>query len=147
MTGEPELGSERPMPRTIFTLGALFAALGVTFGAFGAHGLKTRLEPEMLAIFETGVRYQMYHAFGMLAAAWLYTQAPSTAVKAAGWLFAVGILIFSGTLYGLSLSSLGQAEPLKWLGMITPLGGLAMIVGWICLAVGAWKLKPQESPS
>lgn len=119
------------MDKTFFALGAIFAFIAVGAGAFGAHGLKTRLDADMLAIFETAVRYQMYHALALLAAAWAYTRWPGTLVTASGMLFVSGIVVFSGSLYLLSLSGI------RWLGAITPLGGLAMLAGWICLAWAA----------
>lgn len=119
--------------RIFFVLGAFFAFLGVALGAFGAHGLRERLSPEMLAIFEVGVRYQMYHALALLAVAWSSAQWPGTGATLAGWLFVAGIVIFSGSLYILSLSGV------RWLGAVTPLGGLAFLAGWLCLALHAWR--------
>ena len=104
------------------------AMLAVLLGAFGAHALRARLSPADLAIFETGVRYQMYHALALLAVAWAVSRWPSSATTAAGWLFVVGIVVFSGSLYVLVLT--GQ----RWLGAVTPFGGLAMVCGWACLA-------------
>jgi uncharacterized membrane protein YgdD (TMEM256/DUF423 family) len=121
------------MDRTFFLLGALSAFVGVVAGAFGAHGLKERLSAEMLAVFETGVRYQMYHAFALIAAAWASARWPGAWTSAAGWLFVAGTLVFSGSLYVLSLTGL------RWLGAITPLGGLAFLAGWLCLAAACWK--------
>jgi uncharacterized membrane protein YgdD (TMEM256/DUF423 family) len=121
------------MERVFFIIGALSAGIAVAAGAFGAHGLKGRLSSEMIAVFEVGVRYQMYHAFALLASAWAVTKWPSALVTAGGWSFVGGTVIFSGSLYLLSISGV------KWLGAITPLGGLAFIAGWICLAVGVWK--------
>jgi uncharacterized membrane protein YgdD (TMEM256/DUF423 family) len=118
--------------RTFFVAGALSAAVAVVLGAFGAHGLRGRLTPELLAVFEVGVRYQMYHALALLAVAWASTRWPGTAMVVAGVLFVAGTVVFSGTLYVLALT--GQ----KWLGAITPLGGVAFILGWIVLAWGAW---------
>jgi uncharacterized membrane protein YgdD (TMEM256/DUF423 family) len=86
----------------------------------------------MLQVFETGVRYQMFHALGLLAVAWATTRWPGTAVNAAGWLFLAGTLLFSGSLYLLALT--GQ----RWLGAVTPLGGVCFLVGWLLLAWGAW---------
>ena len=119
--------------KLFFVLGALFAALGVGLGAFGAHALRTALSPEDLATFEVGVRYQMYHALALIAVAWASTQWPSNAVTIAGWAFIMGIVVFSGSLYILVLS--GQ----RWLGAITPLGGVSLIVGWALLAWSAWR--------
>ena len=119
------------MEKTFFALGAAFGLLGVALGAFGAHGLKGTLSPDMLANFETGVRYQMYHAVGLLAVAWAVTRWPGGLTTAAGWLFVVGILIFSGSLYILSVTGI------RWLGAVTPIGGVALIAGWGCLVVAA----------
>lgn len=121
------------MDRTFAALGALSAAVAVAAGAFGAHALKGHLSPDDLAIFETGARYQMYHALALLAVAWAATRWPGGAVSTAGWLFVVGTLLFSGSLYALALSGV------RWLGAVTPLGGLAFLAGWVCLAIGAWR--------
>ncbi|HVP08330.1 MAG TPA: DUF423 domain-containing protein [Burkholderiales bacterium] len=121
------------MDRLFFALGALSGFLAVALGAFAAHGLKSSLTPELLAAFETGVRYQMYHALALLAAGWAQTRWPGAAVLAGGWLFVAGTLLFSGSLYALSLT--GE----KWLGAVTPVGGLAFLAGWLCLAWGAVK--------
>ena len=121
------------MERVFFVFGTLSALVGVAAGAFGAHGLKDRLDPEMLSIFEVGVRYQMYHAFALIAAAWSQTKWPSRLVTIGGWLFVVGTILFSGSLYMLSVSNE------KWLGAITPLGGVAFLAGWGCLAWAAWR--------
>ena len=119
--------------RVFFVIGSLSAFLAVALGAFGAHGLKDRLAPEMLAVFETGVRYQMYHALALLAVAWACTRWPGAAVNASGWLFVAGTVLFSGSLYVLALSGV------RWLGAITPLGGIAFLAGWLCLAGAALK--------
>ena len=117
------------MDKTFFVIGALLAGLGVALGAFGAHGLKGTLSPDMLANFETGVRYQMYHALALLAVAWAITQWQKPLLETGGWLMVAGIVIFSGSLYVLSLTGL------KWLGAITPIGGVALIAGWGCLVL------------
>jgi len=116
------------MDRLFFGLGALSAFIGVALGAFAAHGLKTRLDANMLAVFETGVRYQMYHALGLLAVGWACTRWPGWATTSSGWLFVAGTVLFSGSLYVLALSGV------RWLGAITPLGGVAFLAGWGCLA-------------
>ena len=116
------------MERSFALLGALCAFLAVAAGAFGAHALRDRLSQESLAIFETAARYQMYHALALLAAAWVVGRWPGSAAQAAGWLFAGGILVFSGSLYLLSLTGA------QWLGAVTPLGGLALLAGWLALA-------------
>ena len=118
------------MERLFFTLGSVSAFLAVAAGAMGAHTLRGRLSPEMLAVFETAARYHMYHALALLGVAWALTRWPGLPVSAAGWLFVAGTLIFSGSLYALSLSGV------RWLGAITPLGGLAFLAGWLCLGWG-----------
>ncbi len=119
------------------TLGALFAALAVAAGAFGAHALRARLAPDMLAVFETAARYQMYHALALLAVALFLGRTaaaiPDLWASWAGWLFAAGIVLFSGSLYALALTGV------RILGAITPLGGVAFIAGWACLLVAAWR--------
>lgn len=105
--------------------------LGVALGAFGAHALKARLAPEMLAAFETGVRYQMYHVFALVAVAWAWARWHGRVFTVAGWLFIAGIVVFSGSLYLLALTGV------RALGAITPLGGLAFLAGWLCLVWGA----------
>lgn len=120
------------MERLFFALGSLSALLGVALGAFAAHGLKERLAPDLLATFEVGVRYQMYHAFALIAVAWACTRWPGTAVNVSGWLFLAGTLLFSGSLYVLALTGL------RWLGAVAPVGGLAFLAGWACLAWSAW---------
>ena len=121
------------MERTFVILGALSGFVGVAAGAFGAHGLRQRVSPDMLAVFETGARYQMYHAVALLAVAWAGTRCPGPALQFAGWAFVAGTLLFSGSLYLLSLTGA------RWLGAITPVGGVAFLAGWLGLAWGAWK--------
>lgn len=121
------------MRRHFFMLGAVFACLGVAAGAFGAHSLKAMLSAEMLVVFETAVRYQMYHAFGLFVVGWTMTHYPHACVRLAGWMFVLGIVLFSGSLYMLSFSGV------RWLGAITPLGGAAFLMGWALLAWGCWK--------
>lgn len=119
------------MDRLIFTVGCISALVAVAAGAFGAHSLRARLSPDLLAVFETGARYQMYHAFALLAAALAAVRWPGAAIHVAAWCFIAGTILFSGSLYVLVLS--GQ----RWLGAITPIGGLAFLAGWIALAYGA----------
>ena len=114
-----------------FATGAALCGLGVLLGAFGAHGLKDRLTPEMLAVFETGIRYHLIHALGILAVGTAVSRWPHTSVSVAGWCFIAGIVLFSGSLYLLSVTGI------RWLGAITPIGGLLFIAGWVTLAVGA----------
>src|SRR5512142_2094011 len=113
------------MHRTFLLLGAISAAIAVAAGAFGAHALRARLSPDLLAVFETGARYQMFHALALLAVAWASARLPGGAASAAGWLFVAGTVLFSGSLYVLALSGA------RWLGAVTPLGGVAFIAGWI----------------
>lgn len=116
--------------------GSIAAMLGVALGAFGAHGLRNIVSPEHLATFETAVRYQMYHAFGLIAAGLACRISPSGSVgmfRTAGWLFGIGILLFCGSLYFLVIFAL------PWLGVITPFGGIAFIGGWAALAICFWK--------
>src|SRR5262245_21977340 len=120
------------MDKTFMFVGALMGGIGVALGAFGAHGLRGRLSPEMLAVFETGVRYHMYHALAILATAAIMPRIDGRSVVVAGWAFTMGILLFSGSLYALALSGVTV------LGAITPLGGVAFLVGWIGLAVAAF---------
>ena len=117
------------MDRTFLLVGSVFGFLGVAFGAFGAHALRSRLSSDMLAVFETGVRYQMYHAFAILiVAAAIGRLGPVPLLAAAGWIFAAGIVLFSGSLYVLALSGIAT------FGAITPIGGLLFLAGWAVLA-------------
>jgi uncharacterized membrane protein YgdD (TMEM256/DUF423 family) len=117
--------------RLFFFLGSLSAGIAVALGAFGAHALKARLSPEMLAVYDTGVRYQMFHALALLAVAWAGTRWPGSLVTTSGWLFVAGTVLFSGSLLALSLTGV------RGLGAITPIGGVAWLVGWGCLAWAA----------
>ena len=122
------------MNRNFLMAGALLAAVAVICGAFGAHFLKTKLTAESLQTFETAVRYQFYHAFALLAAGILYASFPGKLLKWAGYLFISGIILFSGSLYVLC-----GLSAMKWIGAITPIGGLCFIAGWILLAAGCAK--------
>jgi uncharacterized membrane protein YgdD (TMEM256/DUF423 family) len=117
------------MDRLFFSIGSLSAGLAVAAGAFGAHALRARLSPGDLAIFETAARYQMYHALALLAVAWATTRWPGALGGWAGWLFVAGTVVFSGSLYALVLT--GQ----RWLGAVTPIGGVCFLAGWICLGL------------
>lgn len=122
------------MLRTFFILAGLLGGLGVALGAFGAHALAARVPADLLGTYETGVRYHMYHVFALFAVVLAITRWPdSNLPNIAGWLFVAGIVIFSGSLYLLVFT--GQ----RWLGAITPIGGVAFITGWILLAVTAWR--------
>lgn len=121
------------MSHTLFGLGSLSALIAVAAGAFGAHALESRLEPDLLAVFETGARYQMVHALGLLAVALASARWPSALWSWAGWSFVVGSILFAGSLYALALS--GQ----RWLGAITPFGGVCFLAGWALAAIAAWR--------
>jgi uncharacterized membrane protein YgdD (TMEM256/DUF423 family) len=121
------------MERLFFLVGSISALIAVVLGAFGAHGLKGRLTTEMLNAFEVGVRYQMYHALALLAVAWALSRWPRAEVTVAGWLFVAGTIIFSGSLYLLSLTGI------RWIGAITPIGGVAFLLGWLSLVWGVWR--------
>jgi len=121
------------MDKIFFTIGSILGGIAVATGAFGAHGLKKLVTPELLDTWEKAVRYQMYHALALLALAWAVTHW-SEQIKlltVGGWLFLAGVILFSGSLYILVLSGV------KWLGAITPLGGMAFVAGWACLALAA----------
>jgi uncharacterized membrane protein YgdD (TMEM256/DUF423 family) len=121
--------------RQLLGVGAVFAFFGVALGAFGAHALRDRLSTEMLAIYQTGVQYQMIHALAMVA---LGAQ-ERVPVRVTGWLFAVGVVVFSGSLYALALTGI------RMFGAITPLGGLAFLIGWAILAVKAFGRRRENS--
>lgn len=108
--------------------GAILGGLGVALGAFGAHGLKSMVTPDRLQVFETAVRYEMYHAVALLFVGWMMQQAGMAGLAKSGWMFLAGTLIFSGSLYVLVLTDT------RWLGAITPLGGVAFVLGWAFLA-------------
>ncbi len=118
-------------------LGCIGGGLAVLLGAFGAHGLKSSLSAEMLGIFETAVRYQMYHSLALIAVTLLSAQSPRriSLFRTAGWLFVAGIIVFSGSLFVLTLT------PQTWLGAVTPIGGLSFIAGWSVLG---WALVPRR---
>jgi uncharacterized membrane protein YgdD (TMEM256/DUF423 family) len=111
-------------------VGAILAGSGVAAGAFGAHALKEILEAPMLQVFETATRYLMYHAFGLCIVSWAIDRYPRQGLQKSGWFFIIGILLFSGSLYGVSLAGV------RWLGAVTPVGGLAFLIGWILLGGG-----------
>jgi len=123
------------MVRYWFVAGCVMAGLGVAAGAFGAHALKQRLPEDLLAVFETAVRYQMYHALGLLAVAFAMNRWPDGNFQVAGWLLLLGIILFSGSLYALCLTGI------RLLGAITPFGGLCFMAGWAVLAWGVWSSK------
>ncbi len=122
------------MAKLFISLAALSGMLAVAFGAFGAHALKGRLDDYALGVYTTAVQYHFYHSLALLAVGLLALQLPqSAALKTSGYLFALGLVVFSGSLYVLSLTGL------RWMGAITPLGGLAFMAGWLCLAFASWQ--------
>jgi uncharacterized membrane protein YgdD (TMEM256/DUF423 family) len=125
--------SDEPFLKSLMIAGALLAALAVAAGAFGAHALAARLSPERLATWETAARYHMYGALSVVLVALALSRFPSSLLSAAGWVLVTGTVVFGGTVYMLALGG-----P-RWLGAITPLGGLALIAGWVLVAVAVWK--------
>ncbi|RUR87065.1 DUF423 domain-containing protein [Chlorogloeopsis fritschii PCC 9212] len=125
------------MTQLFLSLAAILGGLSVAAGAFASHALRERISERSLLIFETGARYQMYHALALLVIALLLSRvdSPPPSLVASGWLFIIGIAIFSGSLYALSLTDV------KYLGAITPIGGAAFLAGWCALAFAAWSLK------
>jgi uncharacterized membrane protein YgdD (TMEM256/DUF423 family) len=120
------------MEKFFFVAATIFGALAVALGAFGAHALESRLTASLLQTYETGVRYHFYHVIALVAVVFAINRWPNTNLPViSGWLFIVGILIFSGSLYILALTGI------RWLGAITPIGGVAFVAGWLCLAVAA----------
>ena len=125
------------MERTFAIFGAASGFIAVAAGAFGAHALKARLSSEMLVIFETGARYQMYHALALLAVAWAATRWPGRATTASGWCFIAGTVLFSGSLYLLAFTGV------RSFGAITPVGGVLFLAGWLLLGLAAWRGAPR----
>lgn len=126
------------MVKLAVLIGALCGFLGVAGGAFGAHALKAILQPDLLQVFEVGIRYQLYHALALVALGILARQAPLRSFELAARAFVVGILLFSGSLYVLALTGV------RWVGALTPVGGVALLAGWAWLAWGAWTLVRSE---
>ena len=122
------------MIKVFAAMGALFGMLSVALGAFGAHGLRDKVEPRMIEVWQTASQYNMSHALALLAAAWLLSKTQHVGAQVAGWAFMIGIFLFSGSLYAMVLTGI------KKLGAITPLGGVAFIIGWIALMIAATKL-------
>ena len=127
------------MHKTFLLTAAALGALAVALGAFGAHALR-RVAPETaVSIFETGVRYQFYHVFALLVAGLLYNNSSDKWMLWAGNLFIAGIILFSGSLYILTYLKASQKTGFDWIGIITPVGGLAFIAGWVCMFMGLYK--------
>lgn len=129
------------MHKPALTSGALLAGMAVILGAFGAHALKQVLQPEQLVTFETGVRYQFYHSFALLAAGIMYSTFPFRQIKWASNCFLTGIILFSGSLYALTMLKMSGEVGLGGVGIITPIGGLFFILGWIFLFAAVIKKK------
>ena len=127
------------MANTLLIIGAGLAFLAVAIGAFGAHGLKPFLSPQMVSVFETGVRYHMYHSVGVLLAGWAWVSWTHPLFRFAALAFIYGIILFSGSLYVLSLTEV------RWFGAITPIGGLLFLIGWAFLGLGFWKNSARKS--
>ncbi|MEL6494794.1 MAG: DUF423 domain-containing protein [Cyanobacteria bacterium J06623_7] len=124
------------MTRIFLAIASMLGGISVVFGAFASHALKDRLSANSLAIWETGTKYQMYHALALMLVAILVSRFPdSLLLTVAGYAFIAGIFIFSGSLYALTLTGI------RWLGAITPIGGGAFLVGWLCLALATWRLE------
>lgn len=125
------------MIKIFLFIGSILAGLSVAGGAFATHALKNQLSDRSLEIFETGTKYQMYHALALILVALLLTrlETPSITMISAGYAFIIGIIIFSGSLYALSLTGI------KWLGAIAPIGGAAFLIGWLSLAIAAWGME------
>ena len=126
--------------RIWIVIGALSGFLSVALGAFAAHGLQTRVGPAELTVFETGARYQMYHALALFAVAWVAAQGGGTATTIAGWAFVAGTVLFSGSLYYLGLTGS------RALVLVTPVGGLAFLIGWASLAAAGYTLRGTPAP-
>ena len=132
------------MYKTGLIFGIVFAALSVILGAFGAHALKQVLEPEQLQIFETGVRYQMYHSLGLIATGILYRFFTNKQISLAALFFIIGIILFSGSLYAMVALKINGQVGLGGLGILTPIGGLFFILGWLFLLFGVLKTENKN---
>ncbi len=119
----------------LLALGSFLGGFAIAGGAFGAHFLKDVLDPSMLAVFDTATRYQMYHGLGLCVVAWAVDRYPEKRLELSGWLFLVGIILFSGSLYGVSLTGM------RWLGAVTPIGGVILLVGWFLLGYRVWRTR------
>lgn len=121
------------MERIFIAIAGILGATGVAAGAFGAHALRERLDPDLLRVWNTAAEYHLLHAVALLGVAWLAQRSPGTATSVAGWALIVGVVLFSGSLYTMALSGV------RWLGAITPLGGLAFIIGWVAIVVASFR--------
>lgn len=127
------------MTRLFLFWGAVNAALAVAMGAFGAHGLKQSIEPALLAVYQTGAQYHLFHALGLLLVGVIARARGDRLLAVSGWMLLAGMVLFSGSLYLLAIT--GE----RWLGAITPLGGTAFILAWLLLAVAAWRRSPGDA--
>jgi uncharacterized membrane protein YgdD (TMEM256/DUF423 family) len=127
------------MNKTFLSVGALSGAIAVVLGAFGAHGLKKITSAEVVNVFQTGVQYQMYHTLALLVVAIIYDRLPNKWIRWAGYLFSVGIVFFSGSLYLITGLKAAERTIPALVGAITPVGGLFFILGWLCLLIGVFK--------
>ncbi|MBL4702316.1 MAG: DUF423 domain-containing protein [Phycisphaeraceae bacterium] len=127
------------MARKLLILAALFGMLGVILGAFGAHGLKNSISESMMANYQTGVQYHLIHTLALLGTALASARLRKNTLVLAGWFFAGGIVIFSGSLYLMAITDM------RWLGAVTPIGGVCLIIGWLLLLIGAWAWQPQQT--
>ena len=125
--------------RSFAAAGAVLGFLAVAAGAFGAHALRDLLSPVQMQVFETAARYQMYHALALLAVAWASSRWPSSVLRFSGWMFVVGTVLFSGSLYLLAVTGV------RWFGAVTPLGGIAFLAGWFALAWGTFASPPDRN--
>lgn len=131
------------MHKRLLSVGAIFGGLAVALGAFGAHGLQNlTTDPEILQPFETGVKYQMYHAFALMVTGLIAERMPNRWMRWAGTWFITGILFFSGSLYIITFLKIQESDAVKWIGALTPLGGLLLIAGWMCLLAGVTRKQP-----
>lgn len=135
------------MHKGFLVIASILGALSVVLGAFGAHALKKLVPPESVATFETGVRYQFYHTFALLAVAILFQSYPGKWLTSAGWLFIVGVILFSGSLYALTALKATNAVGLRGIGIITPFGGLFFVAGWICLLIAVVSFAGSSTKS
>jgi len=126
----------RSLSQRFLGLGTVFAGSAVAAGAFGAHALKETLDAQMLQVFDTATRYQMYHAFGLCIVSWAIDRYPEQQLEQTGWLFTIGILLFSGSLYVVSLAEI------RLMGAVTPIGGLAFVAGWVLFGWRIWRNAP-----
>jgi uncharacterized membrane protein YgdD (TMEM256/DUF423 family) len=132
------------MHKSFLSLGAFFGALAVALGAFGAHGLKKIVLPDAVGVFQTGVQYQMYHTLALMVTAIVYERLPNKWIEWTGYFFCFGILFFSGSLYFITaLNASGKIVPVS-VGLITPVGGLFFICGWLCFLIGIVKISSGQ---